>query len=173
MRRTEIATLRAFDAFQSSPSTLAGCDFSSAERSASSDQFQSSPSTLAGCDQIDRDVGARGHTVSILTQHAGRVRHKLTGEIEQDFPVSILTQHAGRVRRGVQQLMSTPPPFQSSPSTLAGCDAPQSRRYGLPEGVSILTQHAGRVRQGVAGRCGAAQQFQSSPSTLAGCDLLW
>ncbi len=60
--------------------------------------------------------------------------------------------------------------FQSSPGTLAGCDDLPGRIARLRHHVSILTRHAGRVRLVPHTPYAPSNKFQSSPGTLAGCD---
>ncbi len=112
----------------------------------------------------------RSQRVSILTQHAGRVRPRLarcpapacgcfnphparwpgatswgSSHVRHLGSVSILTQHAGRVRR-----------------TCAACP-------GRLAGVSILTQHAGRVRpQAAPVRCVGTASFNPHPARWPG-----
>ena len=133
--------------------------------------FQSSPGTLAGCDLRVRCPLALEHDVSILTRHAGRVRHEDMMDPVLAKLVSILTRHAGRVRRCTNTAAVRPAiSFQSSPGTLAGCDRlPQLSSY-LHFRVSILTRHAGRVRHARGTPTAPPTLFQSSPGTLAGCD---
>ncbi len=120
--------------FNPHPARWPGAIFDAYGPAASTTVFQSSPSTLAGCDRPP--LRPDPHQARSFNPHPARwpgAMSNCTRRITQwQIVVSILTQHAGRVRFGGSGISVTPAyTFQSSPSTLAGCDQRARQRPGV------------------------------------------